>query len=121
MKYEIEAMLMQGGGIIVNTSSIMGKIGLAALGSFVKAKYGVTALLQNTFREYACRGIHINTIAPAFINTALLSAPIQTEKKWYVKASPMDRPRMVQEAARLVLWLSSHESHLLPTTYNDYN
>jgi NAD(P)-dependent dehydrogenase (short-subunit alcohol dehydrogenase family) len=119
MQYEIEAMLRQGGGIIVNTSSIMGKISLGSLNSFVRAKYSMTTLLQNTFRGYPCRGIHINTIAPAFINTALLRASIQTEKEWHVKLPPRDRPRMVQEVAGLVLWLSSDKTHLLPTAYNE--
>jgi len=121
MQYEIEAMLKQGGGIIVNTSSIVGKIGLAPLNSFVKAKYGLTSLLRKTFWEYAGRGIHINTIAPAFINTALFSTPTQTEKEWHVKSSPMDRSHMVQEVAGLVLWLSSDEKHQLPTAYYENN
>jgi NAD(P)-dependent dehydrogenase (short-subunit alcohol dehydrogenase family) len=92
MQYEIEAMLKQGGGIIVNTSSIMGKIGLASLNSFVRAKYGITTLLQKAFRPYSCRGIHINTIVPGF---------------------------MAQEVAGLVLWLSYDKRHLLPTAYNE--
>jgi NAD(P)-dependent dehydrogenase (short-subunit alcohol dehydrogenase family) len=119
MQYEIEAMLKQGGGIIVNTSSIIGKINSASLNSFVRAKYGTTTLLQNTFRGYGCRGIHINTIAPAFINSALLMASIQPEKDWQVKFPPRDMPRMAQKVAGLVLWLSTDKTHLLPTAYNE--
>jgi NAD(P)-dependent dehydrogenase (short-subunit alcohol dehydrogenase family) len=122
MEYEIEAMLKQGGGIIVNTSSIIGKIGLTSPGSFVKAKYGMTAVLQNSSGVYACRGIHINTIPTTYINTALLSTPSQAENQWHVKLSPMERPpRMVQEVARLVLWLSSDEKRQLPTAFHENN
>lgn len=121
MQYEIEAMLKQGGGIIVNTSSIVGAIGLASLSEFMNAKYGMAALLQNTPGEYPARGIHINTIAPAFINTAMLNATIQTEKERRVKLSPMSRFGMAQEVAGLVLWLSSDETHLLPTVFKDNN
>jgi len=121
MQYEIEAMRKQGGGIIVNTSSIIGAIGPASLGQYVDAKYGAEALMQNTPGEYAVRGIHINTIAPAFIDTALLTAAIETEKERLVKSFPIDSFDLVQEVAGLVLWLSSDEMHLLPTVSDDSN
>lgn len=121
MRFEIEAMQKQGGGVIVNTSSIMGAFGLASLSQYVDAKYGMAALLYNTSGQYPAGGIHINTITPAFINTAILKATIQREKEMRVKLSPMDRPGMVQEVAGLVLWLSSDETHLLSTAFMENN
>jgi NAD(P)-dependent dehydrogenase (short-subunit alcohol dehydrogenase family) len=121
MQYEIEAMQKQGGGIIVNTSFIVGIIGLSSVNQFVEAQYSMAALLLNTPGQYPARGIHINTIAPAFIKTALLNSVIQAPKKGKIKSSPKGRRRMVQEVAGLVLWLSSDELHLLPTVCNDNN
>jgi NAD(P)-dependent dehydrogenase (short-subunit alcohol dehydrogenase family) len=86
MHYEIEAMQRQGGGIIVNTSSIMGAIGLAPSNQYIEAKYGRTMLLQDIPGAYPA--IHIHTIAPAFIDTAL------------------------QEVAGLVLWLTADKSRI---------
>ncbi len=121
MQYEIEAMLKQGGGIIVNTSSILGTIGLASLSQFIEAKYSMTALLQYIPGEYPVRGIHINTIAPAFIDIALLKDMSQKETAGGIKLFPMDRYGTIQEVAGLVLWLSSDETHLLSTVFNDTN
>ena len=119
MHYEIEAMQKQGGGVIVNTSSIMGARGLASSSQYIEAKYGLVTLLQNVRGEYAA--IHINTIAPAFIDTALLKDTIQKETGAGIKLFPMDRHGTIQEVAGLVLWLSSAETQLLSAVSNDTN
>ena len=113
MQYEIAAMQKQGGGTIVNTSCLLGPIGLNSLSKFVAAKYGTEVLQQNTPGEYPAMGIHINTIAPAFINTALLDAPLRAEKERRVKSPPKDSPCLVQTVAGLVLWLSANETLFL--------
>jgi NAD(P)-dependent dehydrogenase (short-subunit alcohol dehydrogenase family) len=119
MQFEIEAMQKQGGGIIVNTSSIVGAIGLAPSSQYIEAKYGIITLLQNLPGEYPA--IHIHTIAPAFIDTALLKDMIQKETERGITLFPMDRQGTIQEVAGLVLWLSSDETQLLSTVSNDTN
>ena len=122
MQAEIKAMQKHGGGIIVNTSSIIGAIGLASLRRYLIAKYGMTSLPQNPSGEYpAGKGIHINTVAPAFINTALSKATVQKEKEDRTKSLPEGRSGIIQEVAGLILWLSSAESHLLPTVPDHNN
>lgn len=113
MQYEIAAMLKQGGGTIVNTSCIVGPIDSTALSQFVGVKYNMEALPQVNPGEYPATGIYINTISPAFINTALLNAPLRTENARQEKSPPKDRLSMVHTAAGLVLWLSAIETHLL--------
>jgi NAD(P)-dependent dehydrogenase (short-subunit alcohol dehydrogenase family) len=110
MQYEIEAMQRQGGGIIVNTSSIMGAIGLAPTNQYIEAKYGIVALPQDIPGEYPA--IHIHTIAPAFIHTALLKDMIQKETAGGIRLFPMDRQGTILEVAGLVLWLSSAETRI---------
>ena len=105
MQYEIAAMQRQGGGIIVNTSSIMGAIGLAPSNEYIEAKYGITTLPRDFPGEYPA--IHIHTIAPAFIETALLKHMIQKETAGGMKLFPVDRRGTIQEVAGLILWLSS--------------
>jgi NAD(P)-dependent dehydrogenase (short-subunit alcohol dehydrogenase family) len=119
MQYEIEAMQKQGGGVIVNTSSIMGAIGLATSSQYIEAKYGIATPPQNVRGKYPA--IHINTIAPAFIDTALLKDMIQKATEGAISLFPMDRHRTIQEVAGLVIWLSSDEPHLLSTIFNDSN
>ncbi len=119
MHYEIEAMHKQGGGVIINTSSIMGAISLASSSQYIEAKYGIVTLLQNVRGEYPA--IHINTIAPAFIDTALMKDMSQKETEGGIKLFPMDRNGTIQDVAGLVLWLSSDETQLLSTVFNDTN
>lgn len=76
-------------------------------------------LLQNVPGEYPA--IHIHTIAPAFINIALLKDMIQKETEGGIKLFPSERRGTIQEVARLVLWLSFDETHLLPTVFKDNN
>jgi NAD(P)-dependent dehydrogenase (short-subunit alcohol dehydrogenase family) len=119
MQYEIEAMHKQGGGVIVNTSCVIGALGLALSNQYIEAKYGMVTVLQNRPEEHPA--IHINTIAPAFIGGALFKDMIQKETEGGIRLFPMDRHGTIQEVAGLALWLSSDEMHLLSTVFNDTN
>jgi NAD(P)-dependent dehydrogenase (short-subunit alcohol dehydrogenase family) len=119
MQFEIEAMQKQSGGVIVNTLSIMGAIGLASSIRYIEAKYGILALLQSVPGDYPA--IHINTIAPTFIDTALSNDKTRKETVGGMQLFPAQRHGTIQEAAGLVLWLSSDKTHLLSTVFNDTN
>jgi NAD(P)-dependent dehydrogenase (short-subunit alcohol dehydrogenase family) len=103
MKYEIEAMQKRRGGAIINTLSIVGAIGTASSIRYIETKYGTVTLPPNIRGESPA--IHIHTIAPSFIATAFLKERLGT----------------IQEVARLILWLSSDESHRMSTVLNDAN
>ena len=67
MKYEIPAMLRNGGGAIVNMASILGQVSFAGAPAYVAAKHGVVGLTKNAAVEYATQGLRFNAIGPAFI------------------------------------------------------
>ena len=119
MQYEVEAMIKQGGGVIVNTSSIVGAIDSDLMSPYVDAKYNMTMLIQSRPEKYPA--IHINTISPAFINNAFLKNMIQKETNGGMEMFPMERHSPIQEVAGLILWLSSDEPYLLPTVFSDNN
>jgi NAD(P)-dependent dehydrogenase (short-subunit alcohol dehydrogenase family) len=119
MQYEIEAMQKQGGGVIVNTSSIIGAIGRASSDQYIEAKYGLVTLLQKVPGEFPA--IHINTIAPTFIDAALFKDMMQKESEGGTKLFPTDRHGAIQAVAGLVLWLSSDRIYLLSPVFNDAN
>lgn len=107
MKYEIEAMLKQGGGVIVNTASILGAVGFASFSGYVAAKHGVVGLTQNAALEYSAKGIRINCVAPGFINTPLLNTIDAKSKNALSMKHPIGRLGEAEEVAALVIWLSS--------------
>ena len=72
MKYEIEQMLKQGGGAIVNNASILGVIGFGNASAYTAAKHGVLGLTKVAALEYASKGIRVNSVCPAFIVTPML-------------------------------------------------
>src|SRR3989339_188752 len=70
-KKVIPGMLKQGGGKIVNVSSIAGLVGFDQIGSYCASKGGIIALTREMALEYAPRKININCIAPGVIKTAM--------------------------------------------------
>ena len=111
MKYELEQMLKQGGGAIVNMASILGWVGFANAPAYVAAKHGILGLTKTAAIEYAAQNIRINSVCPAFIYTPLLEkAGIAEGTEMYntvASLHPMKRLGKPEEVADLVLWLCS--------------
>lgn len=119
MRYEIPAMLEQGGGVIVNMASILGWVGFANSAAYVAAKHGVVGLSQNAALEYATQNIRVNAVGPGFISTPLLDKAHMDDavKKMLVSLHPMGRLGRAEEVAELVLWLSSEKSSFVTGSY----
>ena len=117
MKHELYQMALQKNGVIVNMSSILGKVGFANSAHYVAAKHGVIGLTQTAALEYATMGIRINAICPGFINTPLLEkGGISNHpeiKQHIVDLHPMKRLGESNEIAQLFLFLASNESSFI--------
>jgi NAD(P)-dependent dehydrogenase (short-subunit alcohol dehydrogenase family) len=117
MKYELQQMLKQGKGAIVNMASILGQVGFATASGYVAAKHGVVGLTQNAAIEYAAKGIRINAVGPAFINTPLLDNMDAAAKQMLVSLHPVGRLGEAGEVAELVAWLSSDKASFVTGSY----
>jgi 3-oxoacyl-[acyl-carrier protein] reductase len=105
----VRVMLVQGSGRIVNIASIAGKEGNPTLVPYSTAKAGVIGLTKALAREVATRGIVVNAVAPAVIETGLLEQMTQSTVDLLISKIPMGRVGKPEEVAALVAWLASDE------------
>ncbi|MEX1131720.1 MAG: SDR family oxidoreductase [Flavobacteriales bacterium] len=118
MRYQIPAMLKNGGGAIVNMASILGKVGFPMSSAYASAKHGVVGLTENAALEYATQGIRVNAVGPGFIKTPLLDNNLNAEQLAGIAAMhPMQRLGTANEVAELVLWLASDRSSFVTGSY----
>ena len=118
MKYELLQMLKQGGGVIVNMSSLNGLGGAANASLYSAAKHGVMGLTKSAALEYAPQNIRVNAICAGAFDTPMLdrvferAAPGNPKKIEAIYSSmvAMRRIGKPDEAAEAVLWLCSDAS-----------
>lgn len=114
MKYEIGAMLRQGGsGAIVNMSSIVGILGQQDMASYVACKHAIIGLTKTAALEYAGNGIRINAVCPVIVDTPMLERYTKGDPDKLAGLTvqyPLKRLVKPQEVADAVLWLCSDKS-----------
>lgn len=116
MKHEIPAMLEQGGGSIVNTSSTVGHLGQSNMASYVASKHGVIGLTRAVALEYVDSGIRVNAVCPAVVATSMFERFTRGDDhvaSTLISSLPMKRLIKPQEVANSVLWLSSDKAAYL--------
>lgn len=110
MKYEIQQMLKQGKGAIVNCASIAGLVGFQGLPVYVASKHGVVGLTKTAALEYAKSGIRVNAVCPGVIKTNMVDRITGREKeveKQFEDMEPVGRMGQPEEVAEAVIWLCS--------------
>jgi NAD(P)-dependent dehydrogenase (short-subunit alcohol dehydrogenase family) len=111
MKYEITAMLKNGGGSIVNNASVAGLVGLPGASVYVASKHAVMGLTRSAALEYAKEGIRVNAVSPGPIQTPMLDrfmGELGAEVEAHlINTLPMGRKGRPEEIAEAVLWLCS--------------
>jgi 3-oxoacyl-[acyl-carrier protein] reductase len=108
-KSVLPQMLAQGSGRIVNISSVAGKEGNPNMAAYSSSKAGVIGFTKSLAKEVATKGIYVNCITPAVIETEILSQLTKDAVNYMVSKIPMGRVGQPEEVAALVAWLASEE------------
>ena len=110
-KAAIPAMQKSGGGVIVNTASVDGLVGMATISHYSAAKHAVNGLTKSTALEYAKDNIRCVSVAPGYVKTSMTEdAFSDDESALFAAMTPLGRPSAPQEIAELVLWLASDKA-----------
>ena len=108
MRHEIPVMLKNGGGAIVNTSSVAGHVGLAQVSVYIASKHAVEGLTKSVALEFAKQNIRINAVAPGVIATEMFDRFAGDELRDQITAiTPVGRIGASEEIAAAVLYLAS--------------
>lgn len=110
MRHEIKQMEKQGGGAIVNCSSLGGLVGQSGRAAYHGTKHGVLGLTKSVGVEYASRGIQVNAVCPGVIDTPMLESLKETSPEameQVLRDQPIGRLGRPEEIAAAVLWLCS--------------
>lgn len=119
MKHELPRMQAQGGGVIVNTGSIAGLIGLPTSSAYVAAKHGVLGLTKTAALEYATDNIRVNAVCPGYIETKMTEDTMRRRGAELMGKVPFGRMGKPEEIGEMVAWFcSDRASYVSGACYN---
>ncbi len=110
MKYQIPALLKQSTSAIVNTASIAGLGAAPKMSIYSASKHAVIGLTKSAAVEYGRKGLRVNAICPAAIDTEMVRRAIENDpqKEQFINnLHPVGRIGQPEEVAAAVLYLCS--------------
>jgi NAD(P)-dependent dehydrogenase (short-subunit alcohol dehydrogenase family) len=114
----VQGMIDQGGGRIINISSIVGQTGFAMVLPYVASKFAVTGMTHSLAAELAPYDITVNSVHPGILATELHSAVVkqfselqgQSEEaswEWFRGRIPLGRFQTPRDIGEMVAFLAS--------------
>lgn len=114
MHYELPLMREHGGGVIVNTGSMLSHRGSAFAGAYAGSKHAVIGLTRSVASKEAGNGIRAISISPGGVRTALLQRFMDVESlDGAGENSPMGRIAEPHEVADVIINLTAPEAIFL--------
>ncbi|MCZ6828426.1 MAG: SDR family NAD(P)-dependent oxidoreductase [Gammaproteobacteria bacterium] len=112
LKAVMEVMKENGGGSIVNFSSVQGLEGREGLAAYSSSKFGIRGLTKTAAIELGPHGIRVNTVIPGPTRTAMTERPGWSDEDYNAAYGgyPLGRMASAREVAELVVFLASEES-----------
>jgi NAD(P)-dependent dehydrogenase (short-subunit alcohol dehydrogenase family) len=113
LKQELERMVPEGEGAIVNMASVAGFSGFPGLPAYVTSKHGMVGLTKTAALDYAESGVRVNAVCPGVIDTEMVQRTTQDDpeiEQQYISMEPVGRMGEPEEIAESVLWLCSEKA-----------
>jgi 3-oxoacyl-[acyl-carrier protein] reductase len=106
----VPAMVQQGSGRIINTSSVSGIYGNVGQTNYAATKAGVVGMTKTWAKELGRKGINVNAVAPGFIETGMTAAVPDKVIEQMKMLVPLGRLGLPEDIANAYLFLASDES-----------
>src|SRR6202163_4109702 len=115
-KYVVRAMMADGGGRIVNVTSIIGFTGYSGLSVYGATKASMIGFTRSLAREVGRVGINVNAIAPGFIETDMTPGLEDEQRKQVARRSALRRLADVDDVANAVEFLMGDKAKSITGT-----
>ncbi|WP_144474485.1 3-oxoacyl-ACP reductase FabG [Cytobacillus oceanisediminis] len=106
----VPAMVQQGSGRIINTSSVSGIYGNVGQTNYAATKAGVVGMTKTWAKELGRKGINVNAVAPGFIETGMTAKVPEKVIEQMKMLVPLGRLGLPEDIANAYLFLASDES-----------
>ncbi len=106
-------MIKQGGGVILNATSIVGLDGNFGQTNYVATKAGVVGMTKVWARELGRYGIRVNAVAPGFTATEMVAAMPEKILDGMKARTPLGRLGEPRDIANAYLFLASDEASFI--------
>ena len=118
MQAVIPGMLKNGGGSIVNISSIAGFVAVVGCPqlAYVCSKFAVRGMTKHVAVEYGDKNIRVNSICPGYVKTPMNEDAIDEAGYEAVNLIPMKRFGEASEVAKLAVFLASDDASFITGT-----
>ena len=121
MQSELQMMMDQGSGAIVNCAAVAGLKGSPGSAIYAACKHGILGLTKSAALEFADSNIRVNAVCPGIVQTPSLDRvfgnvpgfSLEEARQWGVEQIPMKRFGRPEEVASAVLWLCSDAASYL--------
>ncbi len=115
MQAVLPSMIREGGGSIVNISSVAGIVAIYGAPSlaYVASKFAVRGMTKQVAVEYGAQNIRVNSIHPGYIRTPMMAAATDEEGGGALDMIPLRRLADPSEVSQLAIFLASDESSFI--------
>lgn len=112
----IPSMIENGGGVIINASSVVGLYGNFGQTNYVATKAGVIGMTKVWARELGRYKIRVNAVAPGFVLTEMVKKMPEKVLANMQEHTPIGRLGEPEDIANAFLWLASDEASFVHGT-----